>query len=200
MALGFQAAKKSGASPSPFPGTGQELPPAPETDEREAWDAYTDDLADRILSRTAYSDPHLGVELLLLKSGARGNLRQLARILSPWCVDQDGEFVVIRDAYRDGLSPEAVRRVAPGHWNGLLRAHREWRRLEEEWSRERPRSSFGPLARARRSLQPGRVLARAAAAQETDPLTDPEVRLFVGLPPREDGPNGPGEDPALRVR
>ena len=42
---------------------------------------------------------------------------------------------------------------------------------------------FHVLARAMRAEHPGVVFARAAAAGEVDPLTDPDSRLFVGLPP-----------------
>ncbi len=47
---------------------------------------------------------------------------------------------------------------------------------------QHPAAGFGVLARARRSPHPGVVLARAAAQGETDPLTDTDSRLFVGLP------------------
>ena len=40
---------------------------------------------------------------------------------------------------------------------------------------------FGVLARAMRSTNPGPIFARAALTNETDPLTDPDSRLFVGL-------------------
>jgi hypothetical protein len=41
---------------------------------------------------------------------------------------------------------------------------------------------FGVIARAMRSDTPGPIFARAALANEADPLTDPDSRLFVGLP------------------
>lgn len=44
--------------------------------------------------------------------------------------------------------------------------------------------AFNVLARATRSPRPGVVFARAAAIGETEPLTDLDSRLFVGLPPR----------------
>jgi hypothetical protein len=39
------------------------------------------------------------------------------------------------------------------------------------------------LRRAMSSRSPGPIFAEAASQGETDPLTDPEVRLWVGLLP-----------------
>jgi len=46
-----------------------------------------------------------------------------------------------------------------------------------------PPRGFNVFARAMRSASPGIVFARAAAAGETDLLTDPDSRLFVGMKP-----------------
>ena len=43
-------------------------------------------------------------------------------------------------------------------------------------------SGYNVLTRARRTVQPGVVFARAAANGEADLLTDVYSRLFVGLP------------------
>ena len=42
---------------------------------------------------------------------------------------------------------------------------------------------FTVLARAMRATWPGPIFAHAAATGETDPLTDVNSRVFVGLPP-----------------
>jgi len=43
---------------------------------------------------------------------------------------------------------------------------------------------FNLLSRAMRAKRPGVVFALAAGTGETDPLTDLDARLFVGLPQR----------------
>jgi hypothetical protein len=45
-------------------------------------------------------------------------------------------------------------------------------------------TGYNLLSRAFRSTNPGIIFALAAAVGEIDPLTDPETRLFVGLPPK----------------
>src|SRR5207248_10579765 len=47
MRAGFQAAKESGASISPFFGSSLRRPPVPEDDDPEAWQAYSDQLAEQ---------------------------------------------------------------------------------------------------------------------------------------------------------
>ena len=46
-----------------------------------------------------------------------------------------------------------------------------------------PSTGFNVFARAMRADRPGLVFARAAKANETDPLTDVDARLFGGLRP-----------------
>ena len=77
-------------------------------------------------------------------------------------------------------SEEVFARVA-GARKGLAQAVSE---MEEMGTGMRERiapTGYGALARARRSGRPGVVFARAAAGGETDPLTDADSRLFVGL-------------------
>ena len=61
--------------------------------------------------------------------------------------------------------------------------HFEAVRLWENRRRTGEAKGYGVLARALRSGQPGVVLARAALKGDSDPLTDLDARLFVGLKP-----------------
>jgi hypothetical protein len=179
--LGFAAAGASGASIGPFAGDGFPLPNPPAAADPDAWSAYADEFAERFLSRSDFADLDLGPLLLAVKCRARGSVQQVQRLIGPWAVMQSDRFAVVRHGYRDGLTADEVRAVAPGHWEGILRVNREWR----EWEASRPAAAlpqgYGVLARARRARRPGIVFARAAAAGERDALTDPDSRLFVGL-------------------
>jgi hypothetical protein len=69
-----------------------------------------------------------------------------------------------------------------GARRGLERVYREMTALAEAIARAGDPRGFHVLARAMRARHPGAVFARAAASGESDPLTDPDSRLFVGLP------------------
>jgi hypothetical protein len=59
---------------------------------------------------------------------------------------------------------------------------REWLHLGMQLRESNVTRRFTPLTRAMRSRRPGAVFAYAAATGETDPLLDPDIRLFIGLP------------------
>lgn len=182
---GFEVAQTSGASISPFVGATLERPPAPDTGDGEAWEVYAEELAERIVTRSDLDDPDLGPQLLAIKSGVRGDVRQFLPLLGPRGMVKDarGEPVVVRHGYRDGLLPEEIFAVAAGEREGLARIALDWERTQVG---QRLRGTGEPhnltvLARAMRSKHPGIVFARAAATGESDPLHDPDSRRFVGL-------------------
>jgi hypothetical protein len=182
-ARGWEAARASGASESPFLGDSVPRPPLPEGNDPDAWSAYLEALTDRLAARTDYDNPDIGPQLLAVKSGARGTLRQLCLHLGGRTVAGfAGEPVPVRHGYVEGLSPEELCAHAIGAWRGLDRIHRETATLSEELRRASEPKGFHVLARAMRAKRPGAVFARAAAAGEVDPLTDPDSRAFVGLP------------------
>ena len=96
----------------------------------------------------------------------------------------------IKQGYRDGVTAKEL-------WPLVARSRR---RLQEIWDAQVVLADAGPLpeagsdsflARAMRSPNPGEVFAEAAEKREVDPLTDPDVRLWVGLLPISK-PEAPG--------
>jgi hypothetical protein len=182
-ARGWEIVRASGASESPFMGESALRPPLPEGDDAAAWSAYAEELADRLAARTDYDDPDLGPQLLAVKSGARGTLRQLCLHLGGRTVAGfDGEPIPVRHGYVEGLLPPEFFAHVIGAWRGLDGYYREMASLSEEPAPTGSPNGFHVLARATRAKHPGAVFARAAAAGEPDPLTDRDSRLFVGLP------------------
>jgi hypothetical protein len=157
-------------------------------DDPEFWDAYGESLTDQIMSNTNYADLEIGPQLLAVR------IRTYGRSTLPWLIglrpaatNADGETVVVRHNYAEGLTPEEMNACVVGARKGLARVGRRWDEMGQE-ARERGRSqSFHVLARARRAKRPGIVFARAASTGETDPLTDIDSRLFVGLAADEHG-------------
>ena len=64
----------------------------------------------------------------------------------------------------------------------FAQVQQEWTRIGQEIQSRSRAKSFHVLARAMRADDPALVFAHAASIGEVDPLTDPESRLFVGLP------------------
>lgn len=129
----------------------------------------------------------LGPQLLAVKSAARGSLEGHLLALAATrgvLLDLDGAPLRIRHGFRHGLSPNELFAWARNGRSSMgevaLETVREGYRLREI---AQPKG-FSVFARAMRSDHPGVVFARAAAIGETDPLTDLDSALFVGVPPR----------------
>jgi hypothetical protein len=180
---GFEVAQASGASLSPFIGADLERPLLPERDAFESWDAYAEALVERIASRVDYAGADLGPQLLAVKSSGRG-LHSLA-----WLVgtrgpvrDVQGNVVIVRHGYGEGLTPEELYACVVGTRERLAQTVADWERLSQDVRDRGTPGGFHVLARARRAKRPGIVFAWAAAIGEVDPLTDIDSRLLVGLP------------------
>ncbi|MBI3946517.1 MAG: hypothetical protein HY321_11405 [Armatimonadetes bacterium] len=182
QARGFEVARHSGASMSPFPGESLARPPQPESAAPEAWSAYAEELADALAARSDIDSPDLGPQLLAVKSGARGQIGQLAILLGGrgWLPDASGRVVPIRHGWPEGLTPEELFAQVAVARTRLGEMHVEMDAAFRGEGRQAP-MGFGALARAMRATDPGAIFARAAAAGEVDPLADPDSRLFVGL-------------------
>ena len=180
---GFEVARASGASLSPFIGASLERPPVPERDDLELWDTYAEELSERIVSRADYANAGLGPQLLAVKSGAQG-LRQLTWLIGPRGTARDvrGNVVIVRHGYSEGLTPEEMYACVVGAREALAQVVTEWEQMGQGVRDRSASRGFNVLARARRSKHPGIVFARAAAAGEIDPLADVDSRLLVGLP------------------
>jgi hypothetical protein len=180
---GFAAARAAGASLSPFVGCNFALPPMPSTDAAREWHNYQQEVNEWLGASSDYAHPHLGPQLLAIKSGARGEIEQLTALLRTQGSVNDvlGRPVPICHGYRDGLTWQELYALAPGARESFAQLQRDWLEiLQERHKRNRPQS-FGVLARAMRAEQPAIVFAHAASIGESDPLTDPESRLFAGL-------------------
>jgi RNA polymerase Rpb2, domain 6/RNA polymerase Rpb1, domain 2/RNA polymerase Rpb2, domain 3 len=182
MRRGFEIVKASGASMSPFLGAALTLPPAPDRDIPEPWDAYLEELSERILSSTDYANADLGPQLLAVHIRARGRFH-LPRLIGPRGAVTDiyGKPFIVRHTHVEGLTPEELYACSAGARKGLWSY---WKQVESApgASDRRESNRFTVLARARQAQHPGVVFARAAAIGEVDPLTDVDSRLLVGLP------------------
>ncbi len=188
MHLGVRFATQSGASLHPFVGEGLSLPAQPQHEWPGAWHAYCDSVDAAISAQTDLDSPDLGPQMTLIASGARGNMHQLRQLVgprgplggSPW------SGPIIRKGFRDGVPPaeyfESIR-TSRGALQSLNTSMAVWGR---DLKGNMLPTSDTVLALAIRARRPGEVLAKAAVDGESDPLTDPYVRLWMGLKP-EDG-------------
>jgi DNA-directed RNA polymerase beta' subunit len=183
MDRGFETARASGASLSPFPGD-MDLPAPPaDPDDHAAWEAYEADLDERIASRSDFDAEDLGPQLLALRSGARGNLAQMRTLLAPArIVDVSDRLFATGRGLGDGLDAVDYFTRCVGARKGLAQISLEATRRAYGVGPAARTPAFTVLGRAMRSPRPGIVFAHAAAVGEADPLTDLDTRLFVGLP------------------
>ncbi len=185
--IGFDVAKRSGASVSPFIGESLQLPPLPKDDDPEAWRIYADQITEQIAANNHFDDPDMGAHFLTIK--CRKRIPQ-PRVFTLLCATRgvvrgpDGELVIIRNGYKAGLTPEEMHACVVDSREGLARVVQQWEQSEQYALTDGSDQSFNVLARARRAVRPGIVFARAAAIRETDPLVDLDSRLFVGLGPK----------------
>ena len=183
---GFEIAKRSGASMSPFLSRGDGSPPVPtDPDDATAWNTYAEELMEWIAAYENYDDNNLGPHILAVKSRAfTSRLYRLACVIGARGVVSDirGGDIVIRNGYCDGLTSDELYTLCVGSREGLVRFSSELQRVAWELRDSSQSKGFTVLSRAMRAKHPGIVFARAAACGEVDPLTDIDSRLFVGLP------------------
>jgi hypothetical protein len=179
---GFEEAKASGASMSPFIGASLRPAPQPENDDPEVWRAYTEELAEQIVSGTDYMNDDLGPQLLAVNIRARGR-QHLPKLIGPRGVFEaaQGNSMLARHTLIEGLTSAEMYAYAVSARQGLARYRDRWEELGEEARKRNGSGTFTVLARARRAKRPGIVFARAAASGEVDPLVDVDSRLMVGL-------------------
>lgn len=180
---GFEIATASGLSLSPFFGSALPALPAPPDDDAHAWSGYGVERTEQLVALRDFLDADLGPWLLAARSGARGNLLQMITHLGPrGIVDGvDNRPSAIRHGFREGLEPEELFALAAAMRKSLAALNQTLVAAAETPPSAQSTSGSHVLARARRSAHPGIVFARAAAAGEADPLTDPDSRLFAGL-------------------
>ncbi len=182
--LGFDAAKRSGASMAPL--KGGSIPPVTEPKSMDMDDcrACMDEMDDELVSRTDYDSPEIGPQLLAVKSGARGTPLQLRNCLMG-CVVADirHQLVFIRHGFIEGTTPSEQFARTVGARRGLGETALMYADWGAQSAAAKAPKGYNVLVRAIRSSRPGAVLARAASTGAADPLTDLDARLFVGLSP-----------------
>lgn len=186
QALGFEAARKTGASMSAFIGSSVAWPEPPAGDDPDAWRDYPDEVSAALTRFRGYDDDELGAAVLLVQCGARGTWQQLRLYVAPQGIARNaqGAFIPVKRGFREGLTPDELFARAIGARWGLANALAEMLAIQSDLETQSAPGGYGVLARARRSETPGVVFARAAQKSERDPLTDEYSRLFVGLPIR----------------
>ncbi|MHB9025076.1 MAG: hypothetical protein ACYC7E_13040 [Armatimonadota bacterium] len=180
MEYGFAATQRSGASLSSFAGSTK----APAiSGEPAAWKLAEEQLIERLGSQTDFTGDSLGPQLLAVKSGARGSLRQLAKLIGPSgvVVDVEGNPIPITRGFRDGVSPAELFAHLVNDREGLQRTALGCAQIGYGVRESSSPKGFTVLVRAMRAEHPGIVFAHAAATGEVDPLTDVDSRLLVGV-------------------
>ncbi|MCC6445984.1 MAG: hypothetical protein IT210_21335 [Armatimonadetes bacterium] len=183
MRLGFETAKASGASIHPYIGAALSRPPQPPTGDIEDWNRYSEALMAQLAQSADFGGIDMGPQLLACKSGARGTLNHLIKLIGLMGVVQniEGQPVPAPYRFRDGLSCEEMLLHVVGCRRGLAQMVDNLDQFGYPLHARTETRGYNALARAMRSRYPGLVFARAAAIGEVDHLQDPDSRLFVGL-------------------
>ena len=186
--VGFETARQSGASISPFLGHSLDHSNRPTSDDPKIWDHYADELFEKVLAKTDFDDPELGPIILAIKSGARGRPEHLRRWIGAagHFVSNGDTLIPVKTSTSEGLSVEALQAEVYGAHRGIVQFQEQTALRGKEFRSTKMPKGFTVLARAIRSYntRPGIVFARAAANEESDPLLDVDSRLLVGLRPR----------------
>jgi hypothetical protein len=180
--VGFEAARASGASMSPFIRMDGAMPPTPEGDDPDRWGIYTEELTEKILSSTNYQDIHIGPQLLdaRVRPWAKRTMHMVVGVRGV-VTDAAGKPFVVRRNYAQGLTPEEMYACVAGARQGFAQLNVQNDQMIQEALSHDDDASLSVLARARRAKHPGIVFARAAASGEIDRLEDVASRLMVGV-------------------
>ncbi len=183
LARGFEVAKASGASLAPFPAIDPLLSPAPPTEAMDAWVPYAAEVTEAVAAPVDCGPTGLAPQCLMVRASGRAE-KGLALLIAGRGVveDVEGAAIVVEHGYVDGYTPMELFAVVPGARRGLAQICLKWERMGRTFRQRNVSPSFHILTRALRAQYPGVVFARAAAIGESDPLTDVEARLLVGLP------------------
>ena len=183
--LGTEFVTQSGASLHPFPGEALRIPAPPAHDWPGSWYWYAEAVEAAITAQTDLASSHLGPQLLLVRSGARGNLGHLRGLVGPRGLMGSSPWggPVVRSGLRDGLTADDHLACVPRTRASLGAANDDVMRWAFDLRKQLWPRSDTVLARALRARDPGPVFAEAALNGESDPLTDPAVRLWMGMRP-----------------
>ena len=193
--MGIAWATRSGASLSPFVGEGLKLPPPPTSEYAASWHQYAG-VVEAEIAAQAESDPTLRAPLRAIRCGARGSISHIRAVIGPWAGDSPYGPGPVKHGFRDGLEPKEYWVPTERMRQGLQDINRQHAKMASSaagMARLRNTSGGGSvLGRAMAAPDAAAVFAEAAERNEIAPLTDPDVRLWVGLLPQADGPAGAG--------
>ena len=176
---GFAVAKASGASIPPFPTSPPSEAPAP--NDPDAWEAYAEEVMGQRAAHREFDDDNLGPLCLLSHSGGRSFplWRHFYKLVgAPQATGRGGAD---RTALCAGLRSEEYFADAVQVWHSIHQLHQDANTTGREIRRDNLPTGFDVLARAKRSVKPGVVFARAAHREAAETLTDDYSRLFAGL-------------------
>ncbi len=186
--MGIAWATRSGASFSPFVGEGLKLPPLPTSDYTASWHQYAG-IVEAEIAAQAESDPTLRAPLRAIRCGARGSVSHLRAVIGPWAGESPYGLGPVKHGFRDGLEAEEYWIVTERMRRSLQDIDRQQveasTRGREAVRLEHASGEGSVLKRAMAARDAVAVFAEAAEQDEMDLLTDPEVRLWVGLRPLE---------------
>jgi len=187
MDLGFAQCRESGASFNPFLGEGTTWPAPPASADPDLWQLYAEEVAALLAGHADYGDSDLGPLALLVRSGARGNLRQLSLYVGTLDLNLSlgGEAILARHSLSHGLNVEEALTRALHALRGLAEANQRGTRAARNTAAPSWIKDHQVLGRALRARQPGLAFARAAHRGEVDPLIGAASRLFVGCRPNK---------------
>jgi hypothetical protein len=141
-----------------------------------------DACVEAVLSGRDFANPTLGPQLLsaAVRPRSRRTLHMLVGPRGP-VVNGEGQTVIVRRGLVEGRSAEELLGTVAQARQGLAKLALASEEILDHSSNPDTWHPFSVLARARRARRPGIVFARAAASGEIDPLTEPELRVLVGL-------------------
>jgi len=184
--MGIAWATRSGASLSPFVGEGLKLPPPPTVPFAASWHQYAG-VVEAEIAAQGDSDPTLRAPLRAIRSGARGSIRHLRATIGPWAGDSPYGLGPVKHGFRDGLGPEEYWVLAERARRSLLDLQQQdldaGRFVRQAAGMRSASDDASVLRRAMEAKDSVSVFVEAAERGETDPLTDPDVRLWIGLLP-----------------
>ena len=184
--MGIAWATQSGASFSPFVGEGLNLPPPPTSDYAASWHQYAG-IVEAGIAAQAESDPTLRAPLRAIRCGARGSISHLRAVIGPWAGESPYGPGPVKHGFRDGLEPDEYWILTERMRERLLDIDRQvqdtGRYIREAAGVRSASGEPSVLTRAMASGDAAAVFAEAAERGEVDRLTDPDVRLWVGLLP-----------------
>ena len=165
--LGLAEATRSGASLNPF------MAPPRESISGEVPDGVSfcrHEIAELFASSNEFENEEYGVQLLAVKSGARGKIDNLVRLT-------DGRL--------DGLSEAEAFEVAQDVRVQFARIHTGLYDVSQAYNEGQWPGGYNVISRAIRGQgdSVGTTVAYAAHFQEVDPLTDLDAMLFAGITP-----------------